>query len=48
VVPPTSVVWYVDRISHLETNFVGQGFHYLQEDHPDAIGRAIVDWMRRN
>jgi len=48
VVPPTSVAWYVDRISHLETNFVGQGFHYLQEDHPDAIGRAIVDWMRRN
>lgn len=23
-------------------------FHYIQEDHPDAIGREIVDWIRRN
>lgn len=48
VVPPSAVGWYVQRIANLETSFVGQGFHYIQEDHPDAIGREIADWMRRN
>jgi len=48
VVPPAAVDWYVGRIANLETNFVGQGFHYIQEDHPDAVGRAIADWIRRN
>lgn len=38
---------YVEMIENLETVFVGQGFHYIQEDHPEAIGRAVVDWMRR-
>lgn len=23
-------------------------FHYIQEDHPDAIGREIAAWIRRN
>jgi haloalkane dehalogenase len=48
VVPPSAVAWYVKRIANLETSFVGQGLHYIQEDQPDAIGRAIADWMRRN
>jgi len=48
VVPPAAVDWYVGRIANLETHFVGQGFHYIQEDHPDAVGRAIADWIRRN
>jgi len=26
---------------------VGNGIHYLQEDHPHEIGAAIADWMRR-
>ena len=24
------------------------GLHFIQEDQPIAIGRAIADWMRRN
>lgn len=48
VVPPAAVNWYVNRIANLETNFIGQGLHYIQEDHPDAVGRAIADWIRRN
>jgi haloalkane dehalogenase len=28
------------RVVHL-----GAGRHYLQEDHPDAIGRAVADWI---
>jgi haloalkane dehalogenase len=26
--------------------YLGKGKHYLQEDHPDAIGKAIVDWYQ--
>jgi len=47
-VPPSAVGWYVKKIANLETSFVGPAFHFFQEDHPDAVGRAIADWMRRN
>lgn len=48
LVPPQLVSWYVQNIRRIETAFVGQGFHFIQEDNPDAIGRAISDWIRRN
>lgn len=48
LVGPQVVPWYVEHIKHIETAYVGQGLHFLQEDQPDAIGRAISDWMRRN
>lgn len=48
LVPPALVPWYAQNIRRLETVFVGQGFHFIQEDNPDAIGRALFDWIRRN
>lgn len=48
IVPPAAVGWYTGRIVHLETAFVGRGLHFLQEDQPDAVGRALADWLRRN
>jgi len=24
---------------------LGAGFHYLQEDHAEAIGSAVLDWL---
>lgn len=48
LVPPAAVPFYVGLIKNLETSFVGQGLHFIQEDQPDAIGRAIADWLRRN
>jgi len=47
VVTPDIVEAYIAMIEDLETVFVGQGFHFLQEDQPEAIGRALADWMRR-
>lgn len=47
VVPPKAVDWYVKKIRRLETAFLGQGLHFIQEDQPEAIGRALADWMRR-
>ncbi|MQQ10295.1 haloalkane dehalogenase [Epibacterium sp. SM1979] len=48
LVPPQALPYYTGLIENLETSFVGQGLHFIQEDQPDAIGRALRDWMRRN
>jgi haloalkane dehalogenase len=39
--------YYVNSMQNIETHFLGAGRHYLQEDHPESIGRAINDWRRR-
>ena len=48
LVPPQAVPFYTGLIGDLETAFVGKGLHFIQEDQPAAIGRAIADWLRRN
>jgi haloalkane dehalogenase len=40
--------WYIANISQLQVNYIGQGFHFIQEDQPDAIGRSISDWLKTN
>jgi haloalkane dehalogenase len=47
LVPPQLVPYYKNTIKNLETSYVGQGLHFIQEDQPRAIGRAISDWLRR-
>ncbi|MFQ5651259.1 MAG: haloalkane dehalogenase [bacterium] len=32
------------QFKNLKTVFVGKGKHYLQEDCPDEIGRAVAEW----
>ena len=48
ITPPSAVPFYTGLISNLETAYIGQGLHFIQEDQPDAIGRALDDWLRRN
>lgn len=48
VVPLASVEWYKETIAEIETSFIGQGLHFVQEDQPVAIGRALDDWLRRH
>jgi len=48
IIPREAISWYIDKISNLETVFIGQGLHFIQEDQPDAIGLAIADWLRRH
>jgi haloalkane dehalogenase len=31
---------------NLQDVYLGKGKHYLQEDHPDKIGKEVVDWYR--
>jgi len=41
------VNWYQQRLPALDVVDLGQGIHYLQEDHPEEIGQAIVRWLER-
>jgi haloalkane dehalogenase len=48
LVPPAAVPFYTGLIDNIETAYIGRGLHFIQEDQPAAIGRAIADWLRRN
>jgi len=41
------VNWYQQRLPALDVVDLGQGIHYLQEDHPEEIGQAIVRWLEK-
>lgn len=47
IMPPAMVQWCIANLKNLETVHLGQGVHYLQEDHPHDIGRALADWLTR-
>ncbi|MEE9254641.1 MAG: haloalkane dehalogenase [Pseudomonadales bacterium] len=48
IVTPERAAWMAEHYRNLETQFVGYGSHYIQEDNPEAIGRGIADWYRRH
>ena len=41
-----AVQWAESNISNLKTVHIGEGFHFIQEDNPDAIGKAISEWYQ--
>jgi haloalkane dehalogenase len=45
--PPEVAAWTAEHLPNIETVFVGAGIHFIQEDRPEAIGRALADWIRR-
>jgi haloalkane dehalogenase len=45
--PPEIADWWAERAKNIETVYIGAGLHFVQEDQPYAIGRAISDWYRR-
>ena len=48
LIPRAMVEWCEQNLPSLESVNVGKGTHYIQEDCPQAIGRAIAGWMERN
>ncbi len=38
--------WCREHLHNLTMVYVGKGLHYLQEDHPDEIGKALAEWYR--
>lgn len=47
IIPPQVVGFAAQQFPNIETQFVGYGLHFIQEDNPEAIGRGIADWYRR-
>jgi haloalkane dehalogenase len=45
--PEPVVQWLIANVQNMETRFLGAGAHFVQEDHPEAIGRGVADWLRR-
>ncbi|MEL6547487.1 MAG: haloalkane dehalogenase, partial [Myxococcota bacterium] len=39
------VAWTRENIENLSVVDLGEGIHFLQEDHPDQIGMGIADWL---
>ena len=46
IVTSPLVDWCRKYLKHLTVVHVGEGIHYLQEDHPHEIGSAIANWYR--
>ncbi|HUG70822.1 MAG TPA: haloalkane dehalogenase [Pirellulaceae bacterium] len=39
--------WAKNNMRNLETVYVGEGSHFLQESSPHTIGKAVARWIRR-
>ncbi|MGH7804997.1 MAG: haloalkane dehalogenase [Candidatus Binatia bacterium] len=47
LVTAKTVEWCRSTFRNLEVVALGAGVHYVQEDHPEAIGDAVKAWRRR-
>lgn len=47
VTPRAGADWALANLRGVETAWVGHGIHYLQEDSPEGVGRAVSEWVRR-
>ena len=45
-IPPARGEFYRTHLKSCHAVDLGQGLHYLQEDHPDTIGQEIVAWLK--
>lgn len=48
IITPDTAHKVAELMKNVQTRFIGEGIHYLQEDHPEVIGRNIADWLREN
>lgn len=47
VIPMQAAEWIKANLTNLETVYLGRGGHFIQEQYPDEIGEALVDWLTR-
>jgi haloalkane dehalogenase len=47
MVTDRNVGWYREHVPGLEIVRLGEGYHYIQEDQPEALGEAIAEWLPR-
>ena len=44
----SQISWAKNHLSNLTLRAIGKGAHFVQEDHPIAIGEAILYWLKSN
>lgn len=44
IINQKNVNWCKRHIRNLETMYIGEGLHFIQEDYPHAIGHALREW----
>lgn len=47
IITPEKAAWYGKELKNVTMVDLGQGLHYLQEDHPHEIGRQLGQWAGR-
>ncbi len=47
IVQQAEIEWCKRQFPHIVVRHLGAGIHFVQEDQPAAIGRALADWFRR-
>lgn len=47
IIDGPAVEWCRRHFSNLETYYIGDGKHFLQEDHPHVIGQYLEYWYQR-
>jgi haloalkane dehalogenase len=45
IVTDEKAKWCLEAMKNIKGIFVGEGLHYLEEDHPHKIGGKITDWL---
>jgi haloalkane dehalogenase len=45
LVPPAFAADFANRLTNVAVIELGAGRHFLQEDHPEAIGRSVAGWI---
>jgi len=44
-IPPVRATFYREHLKSCHAVDLGKGYHYLQEDHADTIGKEIAAWL---
>lgn len=47
IIPMAQAEHLQKTLKNLETVFLGKGGHFVQEDYPDEIGKALAEWLER-
>ena len=45
IIGPDAVGWFRESLPNLTVVDLGDGLHFLPEDHGPAIGRAVAEWL---
>jgi haloalkane dehalogenase len=47
VIPMQAAEWLKANLTNIESIYLGEGGHFIQEQYPDEIGKGLADWLTR-